>query len=131
VAKLQVALVSPEREVWTGEADVVDARTLSGELGILPDHTELFGVLVDGSVVEIRSADSEPLRVMVTGGFLSVSKNEVSILPSSIELADEIDVSAAKAALSDAESGTGDADGDSELAIRRARARLEAAGQEV
>jgi F-type H+-transporting ATPase subunit epsilon len=131
VAKLQVALVSPEREVWTGEADVVDARTLSGELGILPGHTELFGVLVDGSVVTITSEDSEPLRVMVTGGFLSVAHNEVSILPSSVELADEIDVSAARTALSDAESVTGDSDDDPELAVRRARARLEAAGQEV
>jgi F-type H+-transporting ATPase subunit epsilon len=125
-----VALVSPEREIWTGEADVVDARTLEGDIGVMPGHEELFGVLVDGSVVRVTSDGQQSVSAMVSGGFLSVSDDEVSILPSAAELANEIDVAAARAALANPGSGD-DAGVDPEVAERRARARLDAVGQEA
>ena len=50
VSTLQVELVAADRKVWEGEAEMVQARTIDGELGILPGHTPLLGVLVEGEV---------------------------------------------------------------------------------
>ena len=51
MSPLQVELVAADRRVWTGEASMVRARSMDGELGILPGHTPLLGVLVSGDVV--------------------------------------------------------------------------------
>ena len=79
---LKVELVSPEKKVWSGEAVSVSARTLEGDLGILTDHAPLLGVLVDGKVV-IKGTDGSTNEFNVSGGFLSVSNNRVSILAES------------------------------------------------
>lgn len=79
---LNVELVSPEKKVWSGEAVSVSARTLDGDLGILTDHAPLLGVLVDG-VVSIKGSDGSNNEFTVSGGFLSVSNNRVSILAES------------------------------------------------
>src|SRR5690606_15084178 len=103
VANLRVGLVSPEREVWSGEAKMVVAQTIEGALGILPGHAPVLGVLLDGSVVKIEPADGgEPIVAMVGSGFLSVADNEVSVLAEQAELGEEIDVQAAKLALEEA-----------------------------
>lgn len=77
--ELTVEFVTPEARVWSGKAKMVSARTLEGDLGILPDHAPLLGVLVDGKVV-IKSAAGSSEEFVVTGGFLSVANNRVSIL---------------------------------------------------
>lgn len=80
---LKVALVSPTEQVWTGEASFVLARTTGGELGVLPGHTPLFGVLVDG-LVSIKVTDGTTKEFNVKGGFLSVNNDRVSILTESL-----------------------------------------------
>ena len=80
---LKVELVSPTERVWSGEATFVSARTVEGDLGILSDHAPLFGVLVDGQVV-IHGTNGENKEFNVSGGFLSVSNNRVSILTESV-----------------------------------------------
>ena len=80
---LNVELVSPTQRVWSGEALSVSARTLDGDLGILTGHASLFGVLVDG-VVSITSVDGSATDFNVSGGFLSVANNRVSILTETI-----------------------------------------------
>ena len=131
MAKLHVGLVSPEREIWSGEADQVVAKTIEGELGILPGHAPVLGVLVDGSVVKISPSDqSEPIMAMVGSGFFSVAENEVSVLAEQAELGDEIDVDAAREALQQAQSADERSD-EVVVAERRARARLRAAGHEA
>jgi F-type H+-transporting ATPase subunit epsilon len=80
---LNVALVSPTEQVWSGEASFVSARTTEGELGVLPGHTPIFGVLVDG-LVSIKGTDGTTKDFNVKGGFLSVSNNRVSILTESL-----------------------------------------------
>jgi F-type H+-transporting ATPase subunit epsilon len=80
---LSVALVSPTEQVWTGEAKFVLARTTGGDLGVLPGHTPLFGVLVDG-LISIEIADGSKKEFNVKGGFLSVNNNRVSILTESV-----------------------------------------------
>jgi len=80
---LTVALVSPTQQVWSGEATFISARTTEGELGVLPGHAPLFGVLVDGAV-SIKGVDGSVKEFNVSGGFLSVSNNRVSILTESV-----------------------------------------------
>jgi F-type H+-transporting ATPase subunit epsilon len=132
---LNVDLVSAERRVWSGEANFVVARTLDGELGILPGHISLLGVLAEGFTVRITGGEAgDGIEAAAHGGFLSVSADNVTILTEIAELSTEIDVERARAALARATAADGggdDADGSSESAAARARARLAAAGQSV
>jgi len=80
----EVELVAPDRIVWSGEAEMVSARTTDGDIGVLAGHIPLLGVLVDAPV-KIQRASEGDLVVNVTGGFLSVSKEKVSILAESVE----------------------------------------------
>ena len=80
---LNVELVSPTERVWSGKASFVSARTVEGDLGILSDHAPLFGVLVDGAV-SIKRIDGSTTEFTVSGGFLSVSNNRVSILTETV-----------------------------------------------
>jgi len=131
MASLKVGLVSPEREIWAGEADQVIAQTIEGSMGILPGHAPVLGVLLDGSVVRIKPAGSEEwVDAMVGSGFFSVAADEVSVLAEQAELGAEIDVDAAREALRQAESSSTD-DDEAAVTERRARARLRAAGVEV
>ncbi|MGH3319409.1 MAG: F0F1 ATP synthase subunit epsilon [Streptosporangiaceae bacterium] len=123
---LEVELVSPEREVWSGEGHMVLARTLVGELGIMPGHQSLLGVLEDGDVVRVRRDDGPDITAAVHGGFFSVHADRVSILAESAELAEEIDVDRARRALDDAER-RGDEEEGAAADAARARARLRAA----
>jgi F-type H+-transporting ATPase subunit epsilon len=140
---LNVDLVSAERRVWSGEAGFVVARTLDGELGILPGHISLLGVLAEGFTVRITGGDAgDGIEAAAHGGFLSVSDDNVTILTEIAELSSEIDVERARAALARATGGDAggagssgsaghDDDAANESAAARARARLAAAGQPV
>jgi len=77
--KLTVEVVSPEKRVWSGEANSVSARTVDGDIGILPNHISLLGVLVPG-LVTIHATDGSTPDFDMAGGFLSVNNNRVSIL---------------------------------------------------
>jgi len=130
---LTVELVSAERLIWSGSANFVTARTLHGELGILPGHISLLGVLAEGYIVRISGGDAgDGVEVATHGGFLSVSKDEVTILAEVAELSTDIDVGRARAALDRASNGTTEDDDEArDAAAARARARLTAAGQPV
>ena len=119
--------MSVERALWSGEATAVFARTVEGELGILPGHTPLLGALEPGRMVRIDREGEDSLRVAVHGGFLSVRKDGVSVLAEMAETADEIDVARARAALDSADPDTP----DGAAARNRALARLRAAGESV
>lgn len=127
MATMQVQLVAPDRMVWSGEAEIVLARTVDGELGILPRHAPLLGVLVEYPVTIRRSGDDD-LVAAVHGGFLSVSSEGVDVLAEVVELADEIDVARARQALERTKDSDDD---DDKAAARRATARLRAAGETV
>jgi F-type H+-transporting ATPase subunit epsilon len=134
VAKLRVGVVSPEREIWSGEADMVIAKTIDGEIGIMPKHAPVLGVLVEGGVLTVKRGGGESdLIAAVHGGFLSVADDEVSILAEMAELGSEVDVAAAKDALQRAQASieANQEDADAAVAAKRARARLRAAGEEV
>jgi F-type H+-transporting ATPase subunit epsilon len=130
---LHVALVQPEGELWAGEAEMVIARTLDGEIGLLTGHAPVIGVLADGSTVLIRNQNpSEPdVIAAVSGGFLSVADDRVSILARQGQLGRDVDPAAAQAALDQAIDAAGSAAGGPEepAEVRYYRALLDAAGQ--
>jgi F-type H+-transporting ATPase subunit epsilon len=123
VAELQVAVVAVDREVWRGTATSVVARTIEGEIGVLPGHTPLLGQLAEGGVVRVTEPGGGEIVAAVHGGFLSVTDEGVTILAEVAEMAADIDVARAQAALD-----RGRAEGD-DAAVRRAEGRLRAAGR--
>jgi F-type H+-transporting ATPase subunit epsilon len=78
--QLHVDLVSTEAKIWSGEADMLIARTTEGELGVLPGHQPLLGLLAEPSSVRVKRSDLEELVFQVTGGFLSVTEEGVTVL---------------------------------------------------
>lgn len=121
MADLHVEVVAVDREIWSGDADSVIARTTEGEIGILPGHAPLLGEIASGSTVRVTQSAGGEVVAAVHGGFLSVTDQGVTILAEVAELAEDIDTGRARAALDKARS-----DGD-EAAARRAEARLAAA----
>jgi len=85
VAQIHVDLVAVEESVWSGDADMVVARTTEGELGVLPGHALLLGQLAEPSEVRIKRSGGEQLAYEVSGGFLSVDANGVTILAEACE----------------------------------------------
>jgi F-type H+-transporting ATPase subunit epsilon len=118
---LQVELVAADRTVWSGEASMVVARTVDGDVGVLKDHAPLLSLLSQ-AVVEITAGD-ETVVATVDGGFISVAHNRVSILSERALLADEIDVAAAEAELEEARRSDDD---DAPARVRLAEAQLRA-----
>ena len=133
---MHVELLMPDRSLWSGEAGLVIAKTLEGDIGVQTGHSPVFGILSPGSLVRIREVpgDDNPgdvVRAAVRDGFLSVADNRVSILASVGQLATEIDIAAARADLENATAEIGSAAAAEESAdVRYARARLRAAGDQ-
>ena len=92
MAGLDVHLVTPEREVWAGEADFVTARGVDGDLGVLPGHAPLLAALAVGPV--FIDAGGSRTAVVVDGGFLHVAHDDditrVDILAEHALLSDEL-----------------------------------------
>ena len=92
MAGLEVHLVTPEREVWAGEADFVTARGVDGDLGVLPGHAPLLAALAVGPV--FIDAGGSRTAVVVDGGFLHVAHDDditrVDILAEHALLSDEL-----------------------------------------
>lgn len=122
---LQVEVVSADTLVWSGEATMVIARTTEGDVGILPDHSPLLSILVDG-VVEVRQADGQDWVAAVSTGFLSVASNRVSVLAEYAEASHDIDLEKARRDLERARS-SGENNDEAEEAMRRAEAKIRAA----
>ncbi len=122
---LQVQMVAADRSVWSGEATMVIARTLDGDLGILTGHVPVLGELADG-VVLIKTTEGDVVAAAVHGGFISVESDTVSLLAEVAELAHEIDVQRARAALERASNGGGGEEALSAAQVR-AETRLRAA----
>ncbi|MGW0901239.1 F0F1 ATP synthase subunit epsilon, partial [Streptomyces goshikiensis] len=86
-AELHVELVAADRNVWSGEATLVVARTTSGDIGVMPGHQPLLGVLESGPVT-IRTSEGNTVVAAVHGGFISFADNKLSLLAEIAELAD-------------------------------------------
>ena len=158
-------IVTPERVLFSGDADEVSMRTDVGEIAFLAHHTEFVGAL-DIAVVTVSVLSGEEggdaagtaTRFAVHGGFVHVANNRLTVLAGVAEAAAEIDVTRARAALDAArerlsregepalaegseQPGAGApltgarlallASGSAAAAVRRAEARLSAAGESI
>jgi len=92
---MNVALVSADRLLWSGEATAVNTRTLAGEIGILANHAPILSVLEPGKV-DVRTVDDGHWVAAIDGGFISVAKNQVSILCDRAEISHESNFEEAK-----------------------------------
>ncbi len=134
MAILRVELVSPERIAYSGEAKMVIARTIEGDIAFLPGHVPFIGVL-DTHVARVLLEDGGEQAIAVHQGFVEVSPTDengdtlVTILSDVCELGGDIDIVRAERAKVKAEEAlrTDAADAEAYAALRRAEARLAAA----
>ena len=132
---LEVHIVTPEREVWTGAVEMLIARGVEGEVGILAGHAPLLIQLRIGPF-RIQEENGEWRKAVVDGGFLHVTseggETRVDVLATGAELAEAVDLDAARARKERAEhylagvaSGPEDAEADAaRTELQRAEARL-------
>lgn len=85
---ISVQVVTPERLVWSGPAEMVIARGAEGELGVLPHHAPLITSLLDGAV-RIRRPGGAEMVIGTKGGFLEVKPDRVTVLADEAELPEE------------------------------------------
>jgi F-type H+-transporting ATPase subunit epsilon len=107
VAKLEVHVVAPEREIYSDEADMVVAKGTAGDVGILPNHAPML-IRLAIHPVRIREGDRDKQVVLVDGGFLHVTPGDseeeptrVDVLAEHAALPEEIDVAAARSRAGD------------------------------
>jgi F-type H+-transporting ATPase subunit epsilon len=79
MAELNVDLVAADRKVWSGAAREVSAPSADGQIGILAGHTPLLAVLRPGTV-KVSTAEGVAVEARVTGGFVSVDADLVTIV---------------------------------------------------
>lgn len=126
---LDVAVVSPEREIWSGEAKFLLARSEGGEIGIMPGHAPFLGVLKHARL-KVESEDGDITYLAVHGGFIEVKEDRVSVLARSAEPAEEIDVASVRAQLEEAQRALEAEETDeTREAVLRAEARLATAAE--
>ncbi|MGI8759384.1 MAG: F0F1 ATP synthase subunit epsilon [Acidimicrobiales bacterium] len=125
---LQVELVSPERILYSGEADMVIARTIDGEIAFMTGHAPFIGSLGIGAVT-VRGTDGTEVKAAVHEGFVEVTDDRVTILSDVAELADDIDSDRARRALDDLGHSKADTDeAEAQAGRRRAQLRVDVAG---
>ena len=124
---LQVELVVPDGEIWSGPAQMVIAKTLDGDIGVMSGHAPVLGILAEGSVVRIRPEEdgAQEISAAVSSGFFSIADDRVSVLARQARLSSDIDRGAAQAALDAALEESGQ---EESAQVRYYRAQLVAAG---
>ena len=84
---LTVSVVAADKEVWSGQASMVIAKTTEGEIGILPGHEPMLAILAQGEIeVRITPLDGPKINVNADNGFLSVENNNVAVVAALAEL---------------------------------------------
>ena len=125
---LEVHVVTPEREVWAGQATQVIAHGVDGDVGILTGHAPLLIQLAIGPL-QVQQEDGAWLKAVVDGGFLHVSTEEgatrVDALATNAQLETEIDVETVRRRLEELRSaGDGADDEQAATEIAKAEARI-------
>ena len=126
---MMLEIITAERQVFSDEVDMVVAPGIDGQLGILPRHAPLMTMLKPGALT-VRKAGEEDMYVAVSGGFMEVLGNRVSILADACERSDEIDEERAQQAVQRAQERLANRSEDMELervmaSLRRAQVRVD------
>ena len=127
MAPMRLEIITAERVVYSDDVDVLIAPGVEGELGILPHHAPLMTIISPGEIT-VRK-DGEDTYLAVSGGFLEVMANHVTILADAAERSDEIDEARVQEAVRRAEERIRMRASDSDLeravsALQRSQARL-------
>ena len=120
--QIQLEVVTPERRVLSETVDSVNVPGMNGELGILPGHTPLISQLQTGVLSYVQGGATH--KLLVSGGFVEVNADRVSVLAEIAERPEEIDAARARIAREHAEKTLSSFTGTEED-FERARARLE------
>lgn len=127
---LQLEIVTAERVVLSEQVDMVSAPSAEGRLGILPRHEAMLAVLLPGELHYTKNGISTPFAI--SGGFIEVLPDRVTVLADTAERADEIDEARAEASRQHAQEAmknrqSAEDIARAELALRRAMVRLNVA----
>nr|WKF51030.1 ATP synthase CF1 epsilon subunit [Iris tuberosa] len=127
---LNLCVLTPNRIIWDSKVKEIILSTNSGQIGVLPNHAPI-ATAVDIGLLRIRPT-AQWLTVTLMGGFARISNNEITILGNDAEMGTDIDPQEARQALEIAEANLSGARGkrqaiEANLALRRARTRVEAA----
>ena len=130
MSTFQLDIVSAERHVSSDQVDLLVAPGVEGEMAILPSHSPLLTVLNPGEIRVVK--DGEDSFIAVSGGFMEVMPEKVTILADTAERLDEIDIERAEAALKAAQERIASAPVDMDLhralaSLRRSQARIKVA----
>ncbi len=109
---LNLEIVTPEKKVINDTVDSVTIPTASGQIGILDNHAPLISTLKPGILSYTKAAATE--QMVISGGFVEVSSNKVSVLADVAEKSDEVDVEKAAAERDEAEKILRDWNGSTE-----------------
>ncbi|KAB7707461.1 F0F1 ATP synthase subunit epsilon [Bacillus aerolatus] len=125
----KVSIVTPDGPAYESDVEMVSAKAQSGELGILPGHIPMVAPLQVGAV-RLSKGAGKPDLVAISGGFLEVRPDQVTILAQAAETAENIDIARAKEAKLRAESLLSNKQDNidfkrAELALKRAINRID------
>lgn len=128
MAKLSLKIVTPNRIMYSGEADMVIMRTKTGDVGIMHAHQPMVTVL-DYGVLRIQNSGEDEKKAAVFGGFAEINSEGMSVFTDIAEWADEIDIARAERAKERAEKRLLNIDPEidlvrAELALKRALTRI-------
>ena len=124
MSSIRLDFVSQDHMVFSGDVNEIVAPGIDGQLGILPKHAPLLTILTAGEVKVKREAGDD-LFFAVSGGWMEVRPDKVTILARTAERSDEIDLKRAEALLAqgvEREDRTG-----LEMALRRSQIRMKVA----
>jgi F-type H+-transporting ATPase subunit epsilon len=125
---IQVDIVSAEEQIFSGEAYMVYAPAVMGEVGIAPRHTPLISPLKPGEI-RLDMGDGKEEFFFISGGILEVQPHLVTVLSDTAIRADDLDEAAAIEAKKRAEEALADQQGD--LDVAKAKAELLAAAAQI
>ena len=118
--RFHLSVVTPDGKKYDGPAQSLTVRTIEGDVQILADHIDYFGAVAVGPC-RIADANGNLRRASCAGGFLSVRQNEVRLVPTTFEYADEIDLLRARAAKERATASLQNAKSEKELRLAEAK----------
>ncbi|MFW6598575.1 F0F1 ATP synthase subunit epsilon [Propionibacteriaceae bacterium Y2011] len=122
---LHVEVVSADRVVWSGESPNIVARTVEGDIGILPGHSPMLALLVPSACEIVTDAGGREI-IAVDGGFISVADGRVSILSEFAQLGSELSLADAEREHDRAIRMLEDSDPENDEVGRKLLARTEA-----
>lgn len=122
---IKLEIVTPERRLVDVEADSVTVPTVRGEIGLLKSHAPMISAIKPGILAYTSKGSSE--KFVVSGGFVEVSSDKVSVLADIAEQASEVNVGDAQAAKQQAEKELAGWNGGPEEEFEQVKERLELA----